>query len=221
MNRIRVATLALFVLIASCDRPAPPPADSATATPPPPPAATIPAPVTAPATFRVRLETSRGPIVIEAHRDWSPNGVDRFFQLVELGYYNDVRFFRVVPGFVVQFGMHGVPATNALWAANGLTDEPVKQPNRRGTVTYAKSTMPNSRTTQLFINLQDNSSMLDAQGFAPFGEVVEGMSVIDALFSGYADEPRGRQTEIAAEGNGYLNRTFPKLDFIRTARVVK
>jgi peptidyl-prolyl cis-trans isomerase A (cyclophilin A) len=219
MNRIRITGTALLALIAACDRPAPPPADSATATRPPAPAATTPA-VVAPTVFKVRLETSRGPIVIEAHRDWSPNGVDRFFQLVESGYYDDVRFFRVVPGFVVQFGMHGDSATNAKWANNGLVDEPVKQPNRRGTVTYAKSQMPNSRTTQLFINLQDNSG-LDAQGFAPFGEVVEGMSVVDALYSGYGDEPTGRQTEIAAGGNAYLNRTFPKLDYIRTARVVK
>jgi len=220
MNRIRVATLALFVLIASCDRPAPPPADTATATPPAPPAATIPAPVTAPATFRVRLETSRGPIVIEAHRDWSPNGVDRFFQLVELGYYNDVRFFRVVPGFVVQFGMHGNPQTNAQWVAQPLTDDPVKQSNKRATMTFAQTPMPNTRTTQLFINLQDNAS-LDAANFAPIGEVVEGMSVVDALYSGYGDQPSERQPQIAAEGNAFLNRTYPKLDFIRTARVVK
>ena len=220
MNRIRVATLALFVLIASCDRPAPPPADTATATPPAPPAATIPAPVTAPAMFRVRLETSRGPIVIEAHRDWSPNGVDRFFQLVELGYYNDVRFFRVIPGFVVQFGMHGNPQTNAQWVAQPLTDDPVKQSNKRATMTFAQTPMPNTRTTQLFINLQDNAS-LDAANFAPIGEVVEGMSVVDALYSGYGDQPSERQPQIAAEGNAFLNRTYPKLDFIRTARVVK
>lgn len=221
MNRIRIAGLALFTLITACDRPAPPPADSATATPPAAPAATPPAAVAAPAQFRVRLETSRGPIVIEAHRDWSPNGVDRFFQLVESGYYDDVRFFRVVPGFVVQFGMHGDPATNAKWVGQPLNDDPVKQANRRGTVTFAQQmSVPNSRTTQLFINLQDNTG-LDAQGFAPFGEVVEGMSVVDALYSGYGDEPTGRQTEIAAGGNAYLNRTFPKLDYIRTARVVK
>jgi peptidyl-prolyl cis-trans isomerase A (cyclophilin A) len=220
MNRIRIPSAALLVLIAACDRPAPPPADSATATPPAPPAATTPA-VAAPAVFRVRLETSRGPIVIEARRDWSPNGVDRFFQLVESGYYDDVRFFRVVPGFVVQFGMHGDPATNAKWVGQQVIDDPVKQSNRRGMVTFAQAQgVPNSRTTQLFVNLQDNAG-LDAGGFAPIGEVVEGMSVIDALYSGYADEPTGRQGEIAAEGNAYLNRTFPKLDFIRTARVVK
>lgn len=220
MNRIRIAGLALLSLIAACDRPAPPPVDTATATPPPAPAATTPA-VAAPAAFRVRLETSRGPIVIEAHRDWSPNGVDRFFQLVESGYYDDVRFFRVVPGFVVQFGMHGDPATNAKWVARPLTDDPVKQSNRRGTVTFAQTPMPNSRTTQLFINLADNSSSLDGMGFAPIGTVVEGMSVVDALYSGYGDQPRGEQPQIAAEGNAFLNRTYPKLDFVRTARVVK
>jgi peptidyl-prolyl cis-trans isomerase A (cyclophilin A) len=220
MNRIRIAGIALVSLIAACDRPAPPPADSATATPPPAPAATAPAAVTAPAVFRVRLETSKGPIVIETHRDWSPNGVDRFFQLVESGYYDDVRFFRVVPGFVVQFGMHGNPATNAQWVSQLLMDDPVKQRNKRGTVTFAQTTMPNTRTTQLFINLQDNAG-LDAQNFAPFGQVVEGMSVVDALYSGYGDQPTGQQPQIAAEGNAFLNRTYPKLDFIRTARVVK
>lgn len=220
MNRTRIAALSLVVLVAACDKSAPPPADSATATPPAAPAATTPAVDAAPANFRVRIETSRGPIVIEAHREWSPNGVDRFHHLVQSGYYDDVRFFRVVPGFVVQFGMHGNPATNAQWNNNGLIDEPVKQTNKRGTLTYAKSGMPNSRTTQLFINLADNAA-LDADGFAPFAEVVEGMSVIDALYSGYADEPTGKQGEIAAEGNAYLNRTFPKLDYIKTAKVVK
>lgn len=221
MKRIRLAHLAIVLGAAACDKAAPPPADSATTAPPAPTPAVAPAADQAPATFRVRLETSKGPIVIEAHRDWSPNGVDRFYQLVQDGYYDDVRFFRVVPPFVVQFGMHGDTARNAQWANNGLIDEPVKQPNRRGTVTYAKSGMPNSRTTQLFINLQDNSGMLDQQGFAPFAEVVEGMSVVDRLYSGYADEPTGRQGEIAAGGNAFLNRAYPKLDYIRTAKVVK
>jgi cyclophilin family peptidyl-prolyl cis-trans isomerase len=221
MKHFRIAQLALVFGAAACDKPAPPPADSAAATPPAPAPAVTPAADQAPATFRVRLETSKGPIVIEAHRDWSPNGVDRFYQLVQEGYYDDVRFFRVVPPFVVQFGMHGDPARNAQWANKGLIDEPVKQTNRRGTVTYAKSAAPNSRTTQLFINLADNSGMLDQQGFAPFGEVVEGMSVVDRLYSGYGDEPTNRQGEIGAEGNAYLSRAFPKLDFIRTAKVVK
>lgn len=218
MNRLRLPAAAL--LIAACASPDTQKADSAAATPPAAPAATTPAADAAPALFRVRLETSKGPIVIEAHRDWSPNGVDRFFQLVESGYYDDVRFFRVVPGFVVQFGMHGNPQTNAQWTGRQLMDDPVKQSNRRGTVTFAQTSMPNTRTTQMFINLQDNAA-LDADRFAPIGEVVEGMSVVDALFAGYGGAPSDQQPQIAAEGNAFLNRTYPKLDFIRTARVVK
>ena len=219
LNRIRsTAGIALFAIVAACDRSAPPPADTATVTPPPPPAA---APtVTAPASFKVRFETSKGPIVIEAHRDWAPNGVDRFFQLVSENYYDDTRFFRVIPGFIVQFGMHGDPATNAKWVSQLLMDDPVKQSNTRGKVTFAKMGMPNSRTTQLFINLQDNS-MLDADRFAPIGEVVEGMSVLDALYSAYGEQASNQQGEIAAQGNAFLKATYPKLDFIRTARVVK
>ena len=220
MKRIRIPFIAVATLLASCDKPAPPPADSATAAPAPPPAATTPAADAAPANFRVRLETSKGPIVFELHRDWAPNGVDRFFQLVEAGYYDDVRFFRVVPGFVVQFGMHGDPATNAKWAAQPITADPVKQSNKRGMVTFAQGASPNSRTTQLFINLQDNVS-LDQMSFSPIGQVVEGMSVVDALHSGYGEAPSNEQPQIAAEGNAFLNRLYPKLDFVRTARVVK
>ena len=219
MNRIRFSGIALVLAVAACDKPAPPPADTATAAPPPAPAPT-PA-VTAPAEFKVRLETSKGPIVIQLHRDWSPNGVDRFFQLVEEGYYSDVRFFRVVPRFVVQFGMHGDPATNAKWSAQQIQDDPVKQTNKRGTVTFAKAMSPNSRTTQIFINLTDNAASLDPQGFAPIGTVVEGMSVIDGLYSGYGDEPTYKQGEIAAGGNVFLKASYPKLDFIRSAKVVK
>ena len=218
MNRLRVAAIAVILLSAACEKPAPPPADTATAAPP---AAPTPAPtVTAPAEFKVRLETSKGPIVIQLHRDWAPNGVDRFFQLVEEGYYNDVRFFRVVPGFVVQFGMHGDPATNAKWVAQKLMDDPVKQTNKRGTVTFAQTPMPNTRTTQLFINLGDNA-MLDQQNFSPIGEVAEGMSVVDALYKGYGGEPSDHQDSIAARGNAFLKANYPKLDFIRTATVVK
>ena len=218
MNRLRLAGTALAFVTMACAEKAPPPADTATAAPPPAP--TTPPADAAPAQFKVRFETSKGPFVVELHRDWSPNGVDRIYQLVNEGYYDDVRFFRVVPGFVVQFGMHGDPATNAKWVAQPLTDDPVKQTNKRGTVTFAKTGMPNSRTTQLFINLGDNA-MLDPQGFSPIGEVVEGMSVIERFYSGYADSPTGRQGEIAAEGNAFLNRTFPKLDYVKTAKVVK
>ena len=219
MTLHRISTFSLLAFVAACIGSDAPPADTTTAAAPPAPAA-APALDAAPAQFQVRLETSKGPIVLAVHRDWSPNGVDRFYHLVETGYFDDVRFFRVVPGFVVQFGMHGDPARNAQWSENGLIDEPVKQTNKRGTVTYAKSSMPNSRSSQLFINLGDNS-MLDQQGFAPFAEVIEGMDVVDKLYSGYGDEPTGRQPEIAAEGNAFLNRTYPQLDFIRTAKVVK
>jgi len=219
MKRIHILTTAAMVFLAACDRSTPAPADTATPAPTPPlPAA--PAPVAAaPAQFRVRFETSRGPIVVLAHRDWSPNGVDRLYQLVEQGYYDDARFFRVVPEFIVQFGMHADPATNTRWTAQKVMDDPVKESNRRGMVTFAMiQGTPNSRTTQLFINLRDNA-MLDQMGFPPIGEVVEGMSVVDALHSGYGETPQ--QGLIAAEGNAYLKRQFPKLDFVRTAKVVK
>ena len=219
MTRLRLASVALAFVAAACAPDAPPPPDTTAATPPAPTPAG-PAVDAAPAQFQVRLETSKGPVVIAMHRDWSPNGVDRFHHLVQEGFYDDVRFFRVVPGFVVQFGMHGDPARNAQWANNNLVDEPVKQTNKRGTITYAKCGMPNCRSTQLFFNLGDNS-FLDAQGFAPIGEVVEGLDVIEKLYSGYGDQPTGRQGEIAAGGNAYLAEAFPNLNYIRTARVVK
>lgn len=221
MKRILSAAIVSFVV--ACDKPAPPPADTATPTPPPPAPAT-PAVDAAPATFKVRFETSKGPFVVQFTRDWAPNGVDRVYQLVQENYYDNVRFFRVVPGFVVQFGMHGDPATNSKYVVQPIKDDPVKQSNKRGMVTFAKSTMPDSRTAQLFINLVDNGPSLDppAQaGFAPVGEVVEGMSVVDRLYSGYGNEPSGRQPEIADSGNAFLNRAYPKLDFVRTARIVK
>lgn len=220
MKHIRLVQLALVFAAAACEKAAPPPADTAAATPPAPAPAVTPAADQAPAVFKVRMETSKGPIVIEAHRDWSPNGVDRFYQLVQAGFYDDVRFFRVMPGFVVQFGMHGDPATNTQWVARTLKDDPVKESNKRGTVTFAQTPMPDTRTTQLFINLADNA-MLDQQRFAPIGSVVEGMSVVDALYSGYGGAPSDQQPQIAAEGNAFLKRTYPKLDFIRTAKVVK
>jgi peptidyl-prolyl cis-trans isomerase A (cyclophilin A) len=217
----RTALVCAALVVVACDKPSPPPADTTPATPPPP-AAAAPATSTdpAPATFRVRFETSKGPFVVEVQRDMAPNGADRFYHLVESNFYDDVRFFRVLPGFVVQFGMNGDPATNARWTSQSLQDDPVKGSNARGTLTYAQTTMPNSRTTQLFINLADNQG-LDAQGFAPFGRVVEGMDVIDKLNSEYGDAPSNQQGVIAAEGNAFLNRQYPRLDFVRTARVVR
>jgi len=208
--------------VAACN-PAPEPAKQETPAPTPEAAPAV-ASVTAPDQFRVRIETSRGPIVVELHRDWAPIGVDRFYQLVEENYYDDVRFFRVLSGFMAQFGMSGDPAQTAVWSSRTIQDDPVVQSNTRGKVTFAKTGAPNSRSTQLFINTADNAG-LDAQGFAPIGEVVEGMSVVDALYSGYGEgAPRGAgpdQGQVRTEGNAYLQREFPKLDFIKTARVVK
>jgi peptidyl-prolyl cis-trans isomerase A (cyclophilin A) len=183
-------------------------------------AAAVPAPATesAPGVFRVRFETSRGPFVIEAHRDWAPLGVDRFYQLVKSGFYDNARFFRVLPGFVAQFGISGDPAITKHWEPLKLMDDPVKESNKRGFITYAKCGAPNCRSTQLFINLADNVN-LDADGFAPIGFVTEGMAVIDGLFAGYGESASDNQARINAEGNAYLEREFPKLDFVRTARV--
>ncbi|HEX9563603.1 MAG TPA: peptidylprolyl isomerase [Gemmatimonadaceae bacterium] len=212
---------AVLAVLAACDSAPPPPAEQPSPTPLPTPEV---APVTAPGQFRVHLETSRGRVVIEVHRDWAPNGVDRFYQLVEAGFYDNARFFRVVPGFMAQFGMNGDSATNAIWANRSIQDDPVVQSNKRGMITFANRGIPHSRSAQLFINLVDNP-FLDPQNFAPFGQVVEGMSVVDALFGGYGEaRPQGQgpsQEQITTEGNAYLEREFPRLDFIRTARVVK
>jgi peptidyl-prolyl cis-trans isomerase A (cyclophilin A) len=173
----------------------------------------------APATFKAKFETSEGVIVIEAIRDWAPVGVDRFYNLVQSGYFENVRFFRVVPNFVVQFGIHGDPSVSKNWMNAKLKDEPVKEGNKRGTLTYAKSSAPNSRTTQIFINLKDNTS-LDAQGFAAFARVVEGMDVVDKLNSEYGESLTGLQGQIYTEGNMFLNAKAPRLDFIKTATIL-
>ena len=175
----------------------------------------------APATYRANFETTKGAFVIEVHRDWAPNGADRFYNLVKNGFYNDVRFFRVVSGFMAQFGIHGTPAIQAAWRDANLKDDPVKESNRRGTVTYA-TRGPGTRTTQLFINFADNAG-LDKQGFAPFGEVVSGMGVVDKLNAEYGDgPPRGKgpdQSRMQNEGNAYLAKEFPKLDYIKSATI--
>ena len=173
-------------------------------------------PVQAPATYQVELDTSAGPVVIEVTRDLAPLGADRFYQLVQSGYYNDVRVFRVVDGFVAQFGMSGDPATNAQWSARRFPDDPVKQTNAAGTLTFATSG-PNSRTTQMFINLADNPR-LDQMGFAPFGRVVKGMKNVEKFHSGYGEQPN--QGQIAAQGNAYLDAQFPKLSKIKSAKIV-
>jgi len=177
---------------------------------------------TAPDSFRVRLETTRGDVVIRITRAWSPLGADRFYNLVRNGFFDDAAFFRVIPGFVAQFGMHGVPAVNEAWIDQTLEDEPVVVPNARMTLTYAQAG-PATRTTQLFINYRDNSETLDAQGFAPIGSVVEGSDVLFRLHGDYGDfPPAGEGPDpgcMMQGGNRYLERDFERLDYIRTATV--
>ena len=178
----------------------------------------------APDVFKTKFSTTKGDFVVEVHRDWSPNAADRFYSLVKLGFYDDVRFFRAVEGFMVQFGISGNPAVNAKWQEAGIPDDPVKQSNKRGFVTLAQRNTPNSRGTQVFINYGDNSR-LDAMRFAPFGQVVQGMDIVDSLYKGYGEgAPMGAgpdQGRIQAEGNAYLDTAFPKLDAIKHAEVVK
>jgi peptidyl-prolyl cis-trans isomerase A (cyclophilin A) len=170
----------------------------------------------APNVFKARFDTSAGVFVVEVHADWAPRGADRFYNLVKNGYYDGCRFFRVLPGFMVQFGINGDPAIQRNWTNATITDEKVTQGNSRGFVTFAKSSEPNSRTTQLFINFTDNSR-LNRQGFAPFGKVTMGMEVVDKIYSGYGEKPD--QERIEKEGNAYLTKNFPKLDYIKKATI--
>jgi peptidyl-prolyl cis-trans isomerase A (cyclophilin A) len=169
----------------------------------------------APATYRVTFDTSKGPFAIEVHRDWSPKGADRFYDLIQQHFYDENRFFRVVPNFVIQWGIHGDPQLQLKWRDKNITDDPVKETNRRGTIAYATSG-PNTRTTQLFINLKDNPQ-LDKRGFSPFGEVVSGMNVVNDIYPGYGQTPD--QDQIQLNGNEYLQKQFPQLDYIKTARI--
>jgi peptidyl-prolyl cis-trans isomerase A (cyclophilin A) len=176
----------------------------------------------APGTFKVKFATSKGDIVLEVHRDWAPKGADRFYNLVKMGFFDNARFFRAIDGFMVQFGLNGDPAVNAKWREARIDDDPVKESNKRGYATFATSGA-NSRTTQMFINFNDNRT-LDAMGFAPFGKVVEGLDVLDSLYKGYGEgAPMGAgpsQGRIQTEGNEYLTRDFPKLDFIKEAKLL-
>ncbi len=176
----------------------------------------------APDTFTVNFDTSKGTVLVEIHRDWAPNGVDHFYTLVKTGYYDGNRFYRVVRDFVAQFGMNGDPKLNQSWANAPIPDDPVRQSNVRGMLTYAATQMPNSRSTQLFFNLRNNS-MLDDKGFAPIGRVSQGMDVVDSFFNGYGDAPPNGegpdQAKIGSQGNEYLQSQFPRLDFIKKATV--
>ncbi|HZS39847.1 MAG TPA: peptidylprolyl isomerase [Polyangia bacterium] len=211
MNRtIACAALALTAALAPIAR-----ADSSLTDP-------TKAKATAPAVYKVKLATTKGDVVIEVHRDWAPVGADRFYNLVKLGYFNDVAFFRVIKGFMVQFGIHGDPAVNRAWHNANIQDDPSgKQSNTRGMVTFATAG-PNTRTTQLFINYGDNAR-LDSMGFAPIGKVVSGMDVVDKLEGVYGEgAPMGAgpaQGKLQNEGNAYLKAQFPKLDYLKSATV--
>ncbi len=178
---------------------------------------------TAPEKFQVKFDTTKGEFTVEVTRAWAPNGADRFYNLVKSGFYNNCGFFRVVKNFMVQFGMNGDPKISRALMGAQIKDDPVKQSNKRGYITYAMGG-PNSRTTQVFISYIDNSR-LDSMGFAPFGKVIKGMNVVDSLYADYGDMPsqggKGPDpTQIAMQGNAYLEKNFPKLDYIKTATIV-
>ena len=175
-----------------------------------------------PESFKVKFETTKGNFTVEVTRSLSPNGADRFYNLVRSGYFKDVAFFRVIPGFMCQFGIHGDPKISAAWRKAQIPDDPVKGSNTRGAITFATGG-PNTRTTQLFISFGDNNR-LDNSGFSPFGKVTEGMDVVDKINGEYGEgAPAGRgpnQGRIQAEGNAYLKKDFPNLDYIKSATVV-
>ena len=171
----------------------------------------------APATYKVKFDTSKGSFVVEVHRDWAPNGADRFYNLVKNGFFDDSRFFRNIAGFMVQFGLNGDPAIQTNWQNANITDDPVKQSNKKGYVTFA-TRGKDTRTTQVFINFKDNN-FLDSQGFAPFGEVTTGMDVVEKITSQYGEKPN--QGSIQSQGNTYLKAQFPKLDYVKKATIEK
>jgi homoserine O-acetyltransferase len=178
----------------------------------------------APDVFRARFETTKGPFVIEVSRDRAPRGADRFYQLVRARFFDDSRFFRVVPAFIAQFGIPGDPAVTGVWQDRTMPDDPEVEPNLRGTVAFAMKG-PDDRRTQLYINLRDNPRN-DGQGFAIIGRVIEGMAVVDSLYGGYGETSgggmrAGRQQRLLEEGNAYLDREFPRLDRIRRAVIVR
>jgi peptidyl-prolyl cis-trans isomerase A (cyclophilin A) len=172
----------------------------------------------APAVFKANFDTSKGLIVIEVHREWAPNGADRFYNLVKNGFFDETRFYRVIPGFMVQWGMNGNPAITKAWDGATIQDDPVKQSNLPGFVSFAATGAPNSRTTNLFINYGDNKR-LDASRFAPFGKVIAGMDVATKINAEYREGPQ--QDQIRARGNAYLTQAFPKLDYVKTATIAQ
>lgn len=178
----------------------------------------------APDEYQVKFVTTAGDFTIKVTRAWAPNGADRFYNLVQHHFYDGSSFFRVVKGFMAQFGWSPFPPVNVAWINANIKDDPVKQSNHRGYITFAMSSRPNSRSTQVFINLVDNDS-LNGRGFAPFGQVIEGMENVDKIYSGYGEgEPDGngpRQDYVAGRGHTYLEKNFPKLDVVRSATLVQ
>jgi peptidyl-prolyl cis-trans isomerase A (cyclophilin A) len=175
----------------------------------------------APDVYKVKFETSKGDFVVQVNKEWAPQGAERFFQLVQSGFYDKARFFRTLPGFMVQFGINADPKVSVLWQNMVIPDDPVKQSNTRGKVTFAMRG-PGTRTTQVFVNYADNAR-LDATGFSPFGEVLSGMEVVDSFYSGYGEGyPNGngpRQDLMQTQGNEYLEKNFPRLDYIKKASI--
>ena len=204
---------------AACSQKAPEPTPAASAQPAAAPAA---AQDQTPAVFKAKFTTTKGDFIIEVHRDWAPRGADRFYGLLKQGFFQDLAFFRVIEGFMVQFGIHGDPAVSAKWRDANIPDDPAAgHSNSRGMVTFATAG-PNTRTSQMFINFGNNGN-LDGMGFTPFGQVVEGMEVVDSLYKGYGEgAPQGMgpdQGRVQNEGNAYLKRDFPKLDYIKSAQL--
>jgi peptidyl-prolyl cis-trans isomerase A (cyclophilin A) len=171
----------------------------------------------APATYKVKFDSSAGPFVVEVHRAWAPNAADHFYTLVKNGFYDEARFFRVVPNFMVQFGIAADPAVQAKFKAT-IKDDPVKESNKRGYVTFAQTSAPDSRSTQIFVNYKDNG-FLDSQRFAPFGQVTSGMDAVDKINPEAGEKPN--QGSIQSQGNVYLKASFPKLDYVKKATIEK
>jgi peptidyl-prolyl cis-trans isomerase A (cyclophilin A) len=236
MNKIFLAATLSLAWLTACNEPKPAAPEQNPTPAPAAPAAQAPASAPAsgplmepgkasaiaPAVFKARFTTTKGDFVVEIHRDWASQGADRFYNLVKVGYFDGVSFFRDIAGFMVQFGIHGDPAVSARWRAAGIPDDPASgHSNERGALTFATAG-PNTRTTQLFINFGNNAS-LDGMGFTPIGKVVSGMEVVDSLYNGYGEgAPRGMgpdQGRLQAEGNAYLQKEFPKLDYVKTAKL--
>jgi peptidyl-prolyl cis-trans isomerase A (cyclophilin A) len=171
----------------------------------------------APATYKVKFDSTAGPFVVEVHRAWAPNAADHFYTLVKNGFYDEARFFRVVPNFMVQFGIAGDPAVQAKFKST-IKDDPVKESNKKGYVTFAQTSAPDSRSTQIFVNYKDNS-FLDSQRFAPFGQVVSGMDAVEKINADSGEKPN--QGMIQSQGNAYLKKDFPKLDYVKKATIEK